>query len=340
MKPFCENEHCDNPGAKVVPVSVSKPGDQMRTLCVTCEEAYSWGVQHGTMAAHAKPVLPHLDRFLKKDGFVILTRNDDDPSRHGPFEAWAYQGPLDFDVATPVVFGAGDSIPEALDALDFQIEQSHRDPSAPAGNSRGNEARPNGETGTHPALQEIHDLLYLDVEGGREYYEPEKSWDADTLEAIADVVGQYIPRPKANEKEGTNPADPEDHSPLSSGQCGPARRVLRAIVTVSGGVADVLCKPSGVALTIIDYDVEGADEHDPGVSSDPDGQACCICHWEASEEVRSSEHWPLVKEALEGSYLRSWLCPSCGRTSWLSYEELAEVGSPICGDCDTVMHLT
>ena len=83
MKKFRENEHCENPGAK--------------------------------------PVLSHLDRFLKKDGFVILARNDDDPSANGPFEAWAYQGPLDFHTAKPVTFGVGTSVPDAIDALELQL---------------------------------------------------------------------------------------------------------------------------------------------------------------------------------------------------------------------------
>ena len=122
MKDFCENQHCDNPGAKVVPVSTDKPSDQKRTLCVACEEAYTWGVQHGTMTAQAKPARPHLDRFLKKDGFVILTRNDGDPSKHGPFEAWAYQGPLDLQAASPVTFGVGTSVHDAVNALDLQLE--------------------------------------------------------------------------------------------------------------------------------------------------------------------------------------------------------------------------
>lgn len=122
MKEFCENQFCENPGAKVVPVSIDKPSDQKRTLCVTCEEAYTWGVQHGTIAAQAKPALPRLGRFLKKDGFVILTHNEGDPSKHGPFEAWAYQGPLDLQAASPVTFGVGASIPDALDALELQLE--------------------------------------------------------------------------------------------------------------------------------------------------------------------------------------------------------------------------
>ena len=126
MKDFCENQYCDSPGAKVVPVSVSKPSDQKRTLCVPCEEAYTWGVQHGTMAARVKPALPHLDRFLKKDGFVILTRNDGDPSKQGPFEAWAYRGPLDLNAATPVTFGVGTSISDAMDALEHQLENARQ----------------------------------------------------------------------------------------------------------------------------------------------------------------------------------------------------------------------
>lgn len=126
MKDFCENQYCENPAAKVVPVSVNKPSDQRRTLCSTCEEAYTWGVQHGTMAAQVKPVLPHLDRFLKKDGFVILTRNEGDPSRYGPFEAWAYEGPLDLQTATPVTFGVGTSVPGALDALELQLETTRQ----------------------------------------------------------------------------------------------------------------------------------------------------------------------------------------------------------------------
>ena len=126
MKDFCENQSCENPGAKVVPVSVNRPSDQRRTLCSTCEEAYTWGVQHGTITAQAKPARPNLDRFLKKDGFVILTRNDGDPSKHGPFEAWAYQGPLDLQTATPVTFGVGRSVPDALNALELQLETARR----------------------------------------------------------------------------------------------------------------------------------------------------------------------------------------------------------------------
>jgi len=56
MKRFCENPNCENTGFKEVPVSVRNAADQRRTLCVTCEEAYSWGVQHGEMSSKVKEV--------------------------------------------------------------------------------------------------------------------------------------------------------------------------------------------------------------------------------------------------------------------------------------------
>ena len=122
---FCQNENCDSPSVKDVRVSVNRASDEVRSLCATCEEAYTIGVQHGTMLAQAKPTLGRLNRFLKKDGFAILTFNEGDASPHGPFETWAYRGPLDLQTATPVTFGVGVTIPEALTALEHQFKNSH-----------------------------------------------------------------------------------------------------------------------------------------------------------------------------------------------------------------------
>ena len=121
MKEFCENEHCENPGFKVVSVSVAKPSDQTRTLCAACEEAYSIGVQHGTITAHQELAVRYVEKLMAADGFVVLGLNQSDPSRHGACEAWAYRGPLDFDVATPVVFGLGPKVRDALIALDLEL---------------------------------------------------------------------------------------------------------------------------------------------------------------------------------------------------------------------------
>ena len=114
---------------------------------------------------------------------------------------------------------------------------------------------------------------------------------------------------------------------------------LQVIVTVSGGVADVLYKSAGVALALYDYDVDGSGENEPGMSKDPDGQLCSARVWEPSEEIVGSENWPIIKKAREGSYSRTWKCPDCGRQIEHSYEALAEVGTPICGDCDAEMEL-
>jgi hypothetical protein len=122
MKKFCENEYCDNPGAKVVPVTVDRPSGQRRTLCVTCEQSYAIGVQHGAAVARPRPALSHLGRFLGKGGFVVLGHNKSDPSRHGPLEAWAYRGPLDLAAATPVTFGVGEGVQDALEAMDGLLD--------------------------------------------------------------------------------------------------------------------------------------------------------------------------------------------------------------------------
>ena len=115
---------------------------------------------------------------------------------------------------------------------------------------------------------------------------------------------------------------------------------LQVIVTISGGVADLLFKSVGVAVTLFDYDVEGSDANEPGVSRDPDGQLCCIREWEPSEEIVGSENWPIIKRARQGSYLRAWKCPGCGKTVDVTYEALAEVGTPICTDCDKLMQMS
>src|SRR4030042_329913 len=50
MEKYCQNPLCENEAVKQVPVSVREASDQKRSLCATCEEAYSWGVQQGTMS--------------------------------------------------------------------------------------------------------------------------------------------------------------------------------------------------------------------------------------------------------------------------------------------------
>jgi len=73
MKEFCENQYCDSPGAKVVSVSVNRPSDESRTLCVPCEEAYTIGVQHGRKVAEAAQSHQHSGpRIDKRELATIL----------------------------------------------------------------------------------------------------------------------------------------------------------------------------------------------------------------------------------------------------------------------------
>jgi len=60
---------------------------------------------------------------------------------------------------------------------------------------------PRRSVGVHPAVRQIHDLLYLDIRGEKECYDPHKNWDADTFDRIAEVVAKYIPKPSGNSAE-------------------------------------------------------------------------------------------------------------------------------------------
>ena len=113
MDEYCQNPLCESPSYKEVPVSVERVGDECRALCVSCEEAYSWGVQHGMMAGEPEKI----SAFLREGGFVVLGMNRTDPSQGAGIEAWAYQGPLDFNVAKPVRFGLGETCHDALRTL-------------------------------------------------------------------------------------------------------------------------------------------------------------------------------------------------------------------------------
>ena len=178
----------------------------------------------------------------------------------------------------------------------------------------------------HEGIQCIHDLLYLDIVDDRDVYNPDKEWDVDMLSMIAEIVAAYIPRP-----------DEQVEAPDRVTQEGDLSPDVTVILTVSGGVAYVLAKPKGVAVVLYDYDVEGSDEGEPNVSRDPDGQLCSITEWTAMEEIVGKDHWLAIQAAMEAGYSRLWHCPDCCRTARVAYEELAEIGTPICTDCDRPM---
>ena len=65
-----------------------------------------------------------LCRFLDEEGFIVLGKNQHDPHLGMEFEAWAYQGPLDFTTAAPITFGSSGNMMDALTALNEQLGQT------------------------------------------------------------------------------------------------------------------------------------------------------------------------------------------------------------------------
>jgi hypothetical protein len=88
----------------------------------------------------------------------------------------------------------------------IRIESAHVEKKALLRILRSLGARVPGRTpkpaSVHPAIRRIHDLLYLDMKGGRQFYDLCKSWDADTMTALAEIIAEYIPRPPPLREEG------------------------------------------------------------------------------------------------------------------------------------------
>ena len=108
------------------------------------------------------------------------------------------------------------------------------------------------------------------------------------------------------------------------------------IVSVRGGVPDLVLKSEGIAVLIVDYDVEG-EEH---LDKDAAGADCRIGEWPASARVAHNEHWRIIKHAgrcIVESGTRKWQCPRCGRVLDHSYDDLAHVGIAICSCSDIEM---
>ena len=63
------------------------------------------------------------------------------------------------------------------------------------------------------ALRRIHDALYLDLNEQGQFYNPDKSWSPDTLDAIVEVVRSFFPKPPDRQAEGDDEElTPEDRA--------------------------------------------------------------------------------------------------------------------------------
>ena len=116
------------------------------------------------------------------------------------------------------------------------------------------------------------------------------------------------------------------------------KNVPMVLVTVSGGVADLICKPAGLTVRIYDYDVQGCEK--ARLDRDPDDQPCMIREYPKTEVVVANEHWVVIRHAVRDLTLanfRQWKCPDCSRTIECSYEQIVEIGTPHCPHCETEM---
>jgi len=110
----------------------------------------------------------------------------------------------------------------------------------------------------------------------------------------------------------------------------------KVILSVSGGVADVIFKPIGVAVSIFDYDTDGVEES----SEDPDGERCVISNWGSREKVICNAHRPIIRQAkhdISCHCTKQWKCPSCGHIIKCSYEQIVQIGTPHCPRCEIEM---
>jgi len=111
------------------------------------------------------------------------------------------------------------------------------------------------------------------------------------------------------------------------------------IVTIKNGVLDVLAKPVGIRLTLVDYDVEG---HVLGTDcGDGDPATCCVREWSESEGIDAEHDAEPIEQvrSAAGEWSCRWQCPDCGFVVHWSYGDLAEAGNPCCPDCDIEMEM-
>ena len=78
------------------------------------------------------------------------------------------------------------------------------------------------------------------------------------------------------------------------------------ILFVRGGVVDMIYKPTGLAVSVYDYDVDGEEN----TTIDSDGESCTIGHWDSQQKVNSHEHSSIITLELDRNsgivFVRSW----------------------------------
>jgi hypothetical protein len=117
------------------------------------------------------------------------------------------------------------------------------------------------------------------------------------------------------------------------------------IIVEGGVIQEVYGIPPDVVVRVKDYDVDGCDPS--RLKQDRDGERffegvwthedSCPADGTAGQQHLESQELPDQPE-----FPLHWRCPDCERTlstaDW-TYRDLADRGTPVCGDCDTDMEL-
>jgi len=120
--------------------------------------------------------------------------------------------------------------------------------------------------------------------------------------------------------------------PLPSEENMEDKNKIKVTVNVVGGVAHPVEIPPGVEVIVRDYDTDGCD--DSRAERDEFGDLCFVGRYTSDDCAHEEEE---CEKDLDDS--RSWRCPECGLEAVVSYEDLAEIGNPICDQCDVEMEL-
>ena len=164
MKEYCQNQFCENKAVKEVPVSVEKPSDQTRSLCVACEEPYTWGVQHGKMTCDSLKIDPPPEEKGDEPLFRVVYVID--VNAGDVREAAEY---------THRIMTDPDSLPPVLHVIDFKGNSTEIDLSKNEADLNEPERSANYEAAAQ----------YLADEGNRIFTGPMKGglWNARGLDA-------------------------------------------------------------------------------------------------------------------------------------------------------------
>jgi hypothetical protein len=155
MEEHCQNPLCQNKAVKEVPVSVEKPSDQVRALCATCGEPYTWGVQHGTMLCEGLKIDPPPEDWGDEPLFRVVYMIDVNAATVREAAEYTYRIMTDRDSLRPV-----------LQVIDFKGNSTEIDLSEDDDDSDEDEGSANYEAAAQHLADEGHKIFIGPMAGG------------------------------------------------------------------------------------------------------------------------------------------------------------------------------